>query len=54
MINKRYKKLLEGEATTQEQFEAVETRMNIAQSNYNVVKNAFANSRDIIPNEKAK
>jgi len=50
----RYKKLLEGEAATQEQFEAMETRLNVAQSNYHAVKNVYANSLDILANEKAK
>lgn len=37
----RYQNLLKTEAVTRQQFEAVETRLKVAESNYEAIKNAF-------------
>lgn len=37
----RYKKLLEGEAVTQQQFENVKTRLEVAKSNVEAIKNTY-------------
>ncbi|TRZ43152.1 HlyD family secretion protein [Robertkochia solimangrovi] len=41
----RYKKLLEGEAVTQQQFENVKTRLEVARSNFEAMKNAYHASK---------
>ncbi|MDN3596085.1 HlyD family secretion protein [Zunongwangia endophytica] len=41
----RYEKLLEGEAVTQQQFEDIKTRLEVAKSNYAAIKNSFSTSQ---------
>ncbi|MUP37011.1 MULTISPECIES: HlyD family secretion protein [Labilibaculum] len=42
----RYQKLLEGEAVTQQQFENVKTKLEVAESNYQAIQNSFSVSQD--------
>ncbi len=50
----RYAKLLEREAVTQQQFESVKTRLDIAQSDYEAMLSTVVNSKDKIADEEAK
>ncbi len=50
----RYKSLLSAEAVTQQQFEEKKTQLDIASSNYEVMKNKLLNSQDKITDEKAR
>ncbi|MDQ1771664.1 HlyD family efflux transporter periplasmic adaptor subunit [Labilibaculum sp. A4] len=42
----RYQKLQEGEAVTQQQFENVKTKLEVAESNYQAIQNSFSVSQD--------
>ncbi|MBL3655860.1 HlyD family secretion protein [Fulvivirga sediminis] len=42
----RYKKLLEGEAVTQQQFENIKTKLEVAKSNYEALKNSYKASQN--------
>jgi len=42
----RYQKLLEGEAVTQQQFENVKTKLEVAESNYEAIQNSFSVSQN--------
>ncbi len=50
----RYKNLLEREAVTQQQFENIKTKLDIAQSDYDAMQSTLINSQDKIADEKAK
>ncbi len=50
----RYEKLLENEAVTQQQFEEMKTKLDIAQSDFTAMQNTYINSKDKITDEEAK
>ncbi len=50
----RYKTLLENEAATQQQFEAIKTQVDVAQSDYDAIRNAHSNSKDKISDAEAR
>ncbi len=50
----RYEKLFENEAVTQQQFEEVKTKLDIAQSDFAAMQNTYVNSQDKIADEEAK
>ncbi len=50
----RYEKLMENEAVTQQQFEDIKTKLDIAQADYSAMENTYVNSKDKIADEEAK
>ncbi len=50
----RYKNLLVSEAVTQQQFENIKTKLDIAQSDYDAMQSTLINSQDKIADEEAK